>query len=142
MLTFARCHPEHIALIEPQAVQSLDARALQAPDAAELISSSISLSAWFEHRCIAAAGIIDMWTGRSTAWALFAPGAAQHMWAITRKVRFVLDRYPARRIEMTVVTEHEKGHRWAEMLGFEREALMKAYLPDGRDVVQYVRLNA
>ncbi len=63
------------------------------------------------------------------------------MLAITRAVKKQLQATPGR-IEMTVRTDFPQGHRWAELLGFEQEAVFKQYGPEGEDHVGYVRLGA
>jgi hypothetical protein len=39
-----------------------------------------------------------------------------------------------------VYPNFEPGHRWARMLGFEQEGLMRAFGHDGSDMVMYSRV--
>jgi len=36
----------------------------------------------------------------------------------------------------------KEGHRWIKMLGFELEGYMKAYRPDGADMLLYARIKS
>ena len=90
---------------------------------------------------ICCGGTIEQWKGRHQAWMCMTKLTAPHMLAITRAVRKNL-RGIKGRVEMTVREDFEQGHRWAHMLGFEREALFRQYGPEGEDHVGYVRLGA
>jgi RimJ/RimL family protein N-acetyltransferase len=52
-----------------------------------------------------------------------------------------LDNAPYRRIEATVDVGFKQGHRWIKMLGFELEGYMRAYRPDGADMLLYARVK-
>jgi len=87
-------------------------------------------------------GLLHLWEGRSVAWSLVAQTAGDRFIRIYRHMRDVLNASPIRRIECTVDPGFDNGHRLAHMLGFEREGLMRSYLPDGRDAVLYSRVSA
>jgi len=87
------------------------------------------------------AGTVQHWPGRSTVWAYIHKDAAPHMLWISRIVLNHLAKVPGR-IECTVRCDFEKGHRWAEMLGFSVETpLLRAYGPEGEDHTGYTRFN-
>lgn len=90
---------------------------------------------------VACAGLIEMWAGRAQAWALLSVEAGPHMLAITRAIRFRLATASFRRIEMAVDVTFEAGVRWAHMLGFEHEATVRCYFPDGRAARLYARIK-
>lgn len=90
---------------------------------------------------IATAGIIRIWPGRASAWALLSPTSGKHMARITRAVIRFLEVAEDFRIETTVDDGFDAGHRWANLLGFEREGYMKKYLPDGRGAWLYARVR-
>lgn len=89
----------------------------------------------------ACAGLIPQWEGRAVAWALISEEAGPHFLRITRAVRRCFDLHPFRRIETAVSHDFQQGHRWAQMLGFTREGLMRSYTPDGRDCDLYARVQ-
>lgn len=90
---------------------------------------------------VAAAGIANLWPGRAEAWAVMTPATRHHMTAITRAVRAFLDLAEVRRIDCAVKADFEAGHRWARLLGFEQEGVMRAYGPDGCDYARYARVR-
>lgn len=142
MLRFEKCHPRHIACINPQEEQSADVAALLTPENHQVILDSTALSAWYSERCLAAAGITQQWKGRAVAWALFGKDAKDYMIPIVRKIRQVVDDHPVRRLEMLVLCDFEAGHKLAKLLGFTVETPRKPfYYPDGRDVTEYVRIR-
>jgi hypothetical protein len=90
---------------------------------------------------IACGGLLKLWPGRASAWALLSKHTGRHMPRITRAVIRFLEVAEETRIEITVDDGFETGYRWAELLGFKREALMRKYLPDGRDAWLYSRIR-
>jgi hypothetical protein len=92
---------------------------------------------------IACGGTIEQWKGRHQAWMFMTTRTAPHMLTITRAVKRQLAATPGR-VEMTVRADFPQGHRWARMLGFQREfpGVLKQYGPEGEDHVGYVRLGA
>lgn len=87
----------------------------------------------------ACGGLFLQWEGRAIAWAFLAADAP--MLAATREAARVLDGCGFRRVECWVEVDFEAGHRWARMLGFEREGLMRSFSPDGRDHILYARIR-
>jgi hypothetical protein len=63
------------------------------------------------------------------------------MVAIIKKLRFVLATMPVKRIEMTVQAEFGPGCRLAALLGFEREATLSGFFPDGSTAYLFTRLK-
>jgi hypothetical protein len=92
-------------------------------------------------RVLCCAGIIPIWDNRAEAWSLISGAAGKLFVPILRAMRRELDAYPANRIEITVETDFEQGHRMARLLGFECEGTMRAYLPTGRDCDLYARVK-
>ena len=93
---------------------------------------------------IAAAGVLEAWRGRCAAWAYMSRDAGPHMLYITKAVKKFLNETSRGRIELTVRTDYELGHRWARMLGFAVEnspGRLLRYGPDGADHTSYVMFN-
>lgn len=88
-------------------------------------------------------GVVPMWQGRAAVWSLVSTYAGSDMLRIHRKVRQKLNDFNEkyRRLEMTVDVGFTQGHRWAKMLGFEVEGYMRAYRPDGGDMLMYSRIR-
>lgn len=93
---------------------------------------------------IGCAGIVPFWPGRDFAWSLLGDCGAKHFLRIHRAIARGLAERNTRRTEMWVDPEYPEAHRWAEMLGFEKETArpMKSFTPDGRDFDLYARIIA
>lgn len=80
-------------------------------------------------------------TGFSVALiALFADDAGPWMLGIVRAVRAWLDECRAHRIAMEVRADFKAGRRFAELLGFEAEGLMRARGPNREDYMLFARI--
>lgn len=89
----------------------------------------------------ASAGLIPQWEHRAVAWALISAEAGKHFFLIHKAVRRALTFHNYRRVETSVACNFEQGHRWAQLLGFEREGRMRAFTPDGQDCDLYARVQ-
>jgi hypothetical protein len=90
---------------------------------------------------IMCAGVAEMWTGRYAAWAWLSKDAGRKMVALTRIVDDYLNTRPYRRIEAYVDDRFDAGHRWARMLQFEHEGLMRSFGAQGQDMAMYSRIQ-
>lgn len=100
-----------------------------------------AFSAVVDGEIIAALGIIPQWEHRAIAWGLIGENASKHFIPISKAILRFLEITPYRRIETSVASDFDQGHRWARMLGFENEGTMKAFTPDGRDCDLYARVK-
>lgn len=79
--------------------------------------------------------------GYATLWSAFDQDAGRHLRAIDRCTRRFLNTLPHVRIDTIVRADHEEGHRWMQMLGFELEGpVLNDYFEDGAGACIY-RLN-
>jgi len=90
---------------------------------------------------IAIGGLIPLWENRAQAWMLIAGDLKTNMIGLHRGVKKFLAKAPYRRIEATVDIGFKEGYRWLKMLGFEIEGYMKAYRPDGGDMMLFARVR-
>jgi len=81
---------------------------------------------------IACVGIYPYTDNIGKMWALLSENSGKHMLALTRLVKGYCVKSPYARLETTVRTDYELGHRWAELLGFVCETPdgMRNYSPD------------
>lgn len=100
-----------------------------------------AFSAIVDGEIIAALGVIPQWKHRAIAWGLIGDEAPRHFIALHKAVSRFLRMTEYRRIETSVSTDFEEGHRWARMLGFVNEGTMRAFTPDGRDCDLYARVT-
>lgn len=134
--------PRHLEALMLQPSQAIMQPMLADPSyGPSLAEAGPAYSAVHGDAVFACAGIIPQWNGRAVAWALIASEAGRHMVTIHKAVRRALDLHKFRRIETAVASDFEQGHRWARLLGFEREGRMRAYTPDGRDCDLYARVH-
>ena len=110
-------------------------------DFTELANRGLAWTAESEGRILAIAGVEPQWENRAIAFALISGAAGPYFWAIHSAVHNFLNSTTYRRIEATVDVGFEQGHRWIKMLGFEIEGYMKAYRPDGADMLLYARVR-
>lgn len=135
--------PEHIAVIALQPHQQPMRAFIQTPGYAEMLATTDAFTAFVGDRVIACGGVMEIWEGRGTAWALLACDlGGDNM----RRVHYAAKRYfdssPLRRIEATCDVDFREGHRWLSLLGFTLETrVMCNYRPDGGDESMYVRLR-
>lgn len=134
--------PEHLQRLLLQPSQAIMQPMLSDPSyGPSLAEAGPAYSAVHGDAVFACAGLIPQWNGRAVAWALIASEAGQHLVGIHKAVRRALDLHPFRRVETAVRTDFDAGHRWARMLGFDREATMRGYAPDGYDYDLYARVT-
>ena len=133
---------EHFRQIDLQESQQYLAPYMSEVQAKALEDSGWAWTAVDEHGPIGCAGIVHMWQGRGLVWAYIASRATGSKFlGVHKAVQRFLDGCYIKRLEMTVDTGFEQGHRWAKMLGFEMEAPhMEAYRPDGGSVSLYSRV--
>jgi hypothetical protein len=98
-------------------------------------------SAVIDDKVIACLGIIPQWENRAIAWGLISGDAGKYFIGVHKAVKRFLDLQDYARIETSVSCNFDQGHRWAQMLGFEREGMMRKYTPDGRDCDLYARIR-
>lgn len=134
--------PEHMFALRLQAAQRKFAETFTPEHARDLAAASQSYTAIVDGRPVACSGIVEQWEGRALAWALLDGEIGPHAFVrVSRAVRRFLDASTYRRIEMQVDADHAQAIRWAELLGFEVESKKRAFLPDGRDAFEFVRIR-
>lgn len=105
-----------------------------------------SFTAMRDGKILGAVGLMPQWPGLAIAWSLLSDkiGAGDMVW-ITKRVVAFLDAIQAgpgyRRIQMATATGFPAASRWARILGFEQESVLRAYGHDGRDFLMYVRIR-
>lgn len=133
--------PEHLERLRLQPAQAYLSGRIGSEYARAMVVDGQSFSALSGDRVIACAGLIPLWAGRAHAWALLAEDAGRDLLAVHRAVGRFLSLSTVRRIETSVYHEFAAAHRWARLLGFRWEGLMRGYAPDGRDCDLYARVR-
>lgn len=141
LITFTPFHPEHLKVLTPHESQQNEYRNL-IECGLDLAARSVALTAWSGARCLGAGGVFPVWAGRAEAWGVFSNQTGPAILPVARKIKYVLDTYPARRLEMTVKDANIQGHRLATLLGFtDVPYKLRAYHPDGSDMFLYERIR-
>ena len=106
----------------------------------ELVDAGPCYTVRWDGRIVCCAGLVNLWEGRASAWALLSADAGRCMTALHRAVVEFLDGCGIERVEAYVVPDFMPGHRWARMLGFEFEGRLRAF-QRGQDMVMYARVS-
>jgi hypothetical protein len=134
--------PNHLERLLLQPSQAIMQETLTRPEYAKsLYEAGPAYSLVDGDAVFASMGLIPQWEHRAIAWGLIAKEAGPHFRTIHKAVLRTMEIHPYRRIETSVACDFEQGHRWARMLGFEREGRMRAFTPDGHDCDLYGRIQ-
>lgn len=136
-----RFRPEHLQSLILQDAQAWMRPMMLDGYGEQLLEEGPCYSMVSDAQVIACAGLTHIWEGRALAWSLLSASAGAHMVRLVKVIRRFLDAQDIRRIEATVNSDFQQGHRMAEMLGFTAEGVMRGYLPDGRDCHRYARVR-
>jgi hypothetical protein len=90
-----------------------------------------------DERTIAALGMVEMWLGRASVWALFTPACGPFMVTVTRLVRRIMELSPYNRIEGYSYANYAASIRWHELLGFACEGVAQRFTPDDQPAVLF-----
>lgn len=144
MIDLIPARPEMAAWLDPHEAQAATGQIMTRETLAAAIRAGTAIacvdSSGPVPRLLGLGGIAEEWTDRGLVWGLLAGGIGATMTPIHRIVRRALDTSSLRRIEAHVAIEHEAGLRWIEMLGFEREGVMRAFW-QGRDFALYAKVR-
>lgn len=110
-------------------------------DLTPLVDQGLAWTMEIDQKVVGIAGLVPQWENRAMAWAMVSRHAGRHFMQMHRAVQRFLNVSPYRRIEATVDVGFPEGEKWLKMLGFEREGLMRAYRPDGADMILFARVR-
>lgn len=133
--------PSHMETLDLQDAQQIMLTWWTPEYARALKNSGQAFSGILNGQTIFCAGVARQWDNRGAAWSMIGRDAGAHFVQIHRAVRRFLDLCDIRRIEAYVDADFAEGHRWMQMLGFEREGRMRAFLPLGNDCDLYARVK-
>lgn len=133
---------EDIKKIELQSAQTYSCGTMEDYDFAPLIEANLAWAAEHEGEIVALGGFYVFWENRSVAWALLSSKAGPVFNHLHKHISRSINKFgeTCRRIEITVDVGFDQGHRWAKMLGFTVEGYMRAFRPDGGDVILYAKV--
>lgn len=134
--------PDHLARLEVQPDQAEAVGAMSQQGYGQFLADAGPAFTGVDgDRIVICAGLVPLWPGRSSLWALLSVHAAKFMLAIHRATLRFLATRTDRRIEATCATGFKEAHRWLEMLGFTREGTLRGFTPEGFDHDMYSRVR-
>ena len=133
---------EHLLTLDVQDAQQ-SSRAFFEPRHLALIEQNASFTALIGGLPVACFGWVELHPTRALLWSVLARHAGEHMTALTRAGKRLVDSLPHRRIEAEVDAEFFAGQRWMEMLGLccETATPLRAYTAAGGDAYIYAKVN-
>ena len=146
-----RVVPFHYGHIHMMQLSELDRRAASAlPDFNERIQSYAdaypSMTVMIDNKIILSSGIFQLWPNTYELWMFKSDDLAkQNALDLTRKakmfVSYTTQLSYLRRLQIVVRNDNTPAMRWAGLIGFNYEATLTAYTPDGVDCHVYTRFN-
>jgi len=82
---------------------------------------------------IAAAGFIPMWDGVAECWFIGSDRIQTRIKSVLKTTKQIINEVSYKRLHSNVRADWMKAIRFAEVLGFEKEGLMKKFGPEGSD---------
>ena len=132
----------HLASLTPQEAQATMAELIKPEYAKALEIAGPAWTVMDGSEVLACLGLAEQWPTRAQAWTILSNNLTGRRFAkFHAMVMRGLGMQSYTRIEMTVDHEFEQGHRWAKLLGFEWEGLMRKYNPNGMDCDLYARVK-
>lgn len=141
-LPYNPTHLDRIEISQPEIIA-----ASQVMDVARMIDNQAemgpSATAFLDGRPVAVFGMVPIWTGVGEAWMIADDRARERPILMTKLARTVMDilviSQRLRRLQITVRTTDRRAVKWGRAIGFEQEAVLKAYGPDGVDHLMMAR---
>lgn len=97
-----------------------------------------------DDQVIMSAGVVLMGWNRGEAWTLLSTLFFKHPKTCFKQVLYRLEEiiytHKLKRVQALVSPEFEKGVRFVEHLGFEKEGTLKAFGPNNEDLVMFGRI--
>tara|TARA_R110002020_G_scaffold18119_3_gene63830 strand:+ start:1398 stop:1892 length:495 start_codon:yes stop_codon:yes gene_type:complete len=139
---------------EPALVPMLKPRGTDAtffkhiPDFSSIMSGYASMGpaymACYKGQVICIFGCIPLWQGVGECWLITDESLPDHARPFHRVTKLILDRFLSElnlvRLQITVHSDNFLALKWAKVLYFKKEGLLKRYGPDGKDFYILARI--
>lgn len=146
MIEVVPFEPEHIFGIKPLIKDTYLEQALKNMDYLQSLKKYGTAYSGFNKagQCVGAAGVRQVNLKTFEGWAILTEDSHKYIKSIARAVDLFIENYfeydVADRFQATVKLSYAKGHRFAKLLKFEPEGILKNY-EDGTDYMMYARIN-
>ena len=146
MLKIIPFEPEHIYGMKPLAKEAFLEQALQNMEYLQSLKRYTTAFSGFtpDGKCVGAAGVRQITLKTYEGWAILSEDSSKNIKSILKAVDLFIQNYfeydVADRFQATVKLSYEKGHRFAKLLKFKPEGILKSY-EEGADYMMYARVN-
>jgi len=147
MLEISAFHPWDLDDLEIQDNQPSMAQCLTAsPNLVEqLTNTPFACTASDEAGVILVAGVYELYPGVAECWGLIGKRFGEYSISIHRKALDILETlhndYGYYRLQMMCQADFKEANRWARMLGFKEEGVMRRYGIWDTDYVLYAKIQ-
>jgi len=145
-LDVVRFRPEHAEALNMRIPDAEWAENLGAPIAAQarMLAIGPSISLVRDGEVVACGGAMVVWRDVAEIWMRTSPLVEVYPLAVVKTTRRFLaavwQDFALRRMQCVVRADYDRAIRFAARLGFEREALLRRYGPDGHDYFMCARV--
>ena len=147
MIEVVPFEPEHIFGMKPLIKDKYLEQALQNMEYLQSLKKyGVAYSGFTKDGvCVGATGVRQINLKTFEGWAILSEDSHKNIKSILRAVDLFIQNYfefgVADRFQATVRLSYEKGHRFAKLLKFEPEGILKNY-EDNEDFMMYARVNS
>lgn len=145
-ITFIPFHPAHLALMNVEKDQ-LTSRSRGVPLEVMLENQARmgnAITALLYGSPVACFGAVDIWDGVAEMWMLIEERGREMPIFLTKAGiayrDYIVIAKNLHRLQITVKCSDTRAFRWAKLLGFEQEAVMKRYDTDANDFYLMARI--
>ena len=97
-----------------------------------------------DNQIIGVFGVFEVYKGRAIVFSFISKNAGKYLFSVFKSLKMLIDdgvkKTSVDRLEMEVMSGFKHGERFAEMLGFECEGIMRKYYK-GKDYKLYARIR-
>lgn len=146
-IRFVPLRVEHVPLVRLQGAQQyLHDLTYNSDYARNLAQPGLSWTALDGGYVLGCGGYLPQNRGRAICWTLLSDDIGPRSFIkIHRFVKWLTDQTQRderfRRLEATVLHDHEEGHRWMRLLGFKHRTILECYDELGQDYDLYDRVR-
>lgn len=132
---------EHLKMIEDAGGRTLFGPFPFQEGYAQMCADSAAWSIFDGAQILGIGGVSQDHAAAGTAWSMLLPVTRGRMVGITRVARAILNACPLARVQAHAVVGFDLAHKWLDLLGFQREGLLRKFAPDGGDVLIFARVR-
>ena len=104
-----------------------------------------SYTFFMDGQAVFCAGVVDMLYQRGEAWSLLSSLFYKHPKLCARIIKKelgkIIKEHDYKRVQSIIEPEDSRAIRFIEWLGFEREGLLRKYMPHEKDMLMYARIQ-